>query len=167
MPMSTSTRWLRVTLTPLSVSVGRAHWIVDVLPNSCLLRPPVMRVPFDHGALLVLRSLGEANSLRRTKLLQATEDERPMAGIENICEQRIRSAMFLMRSVDTHNVHQGVQVDEQADSRDCVGQEGDEEVEDTITHQQLPELRASGGHEQTDESQDQHNEIREHGYNRG
>ncbi|CAG8719654.1 5943_t:CDS:2, partial [Acaulospora colombiana] len=83
------------------------------------------------------------NSLRRTKLLQATDDERAIAGIENIYTQR-------------------VQVDEQAHGGDCVGQEGDEEVEDTITHQQLPQLRASRGHEQTNQGQDQDDEIQIH-----
>jgi len=74
---------------PIVSVCGRAHWMVDVFPISFPLRLPVMRVlAADHGALVLLRSTGDANSLRRTNDRQATEVDKAMAGMENICERK-------------------------------------------------------------------------------
>lgn len=62
-----------------------------------------------------------------------------------------------------HDVHHWVQIDEEHDSRDRVDEEGDKEIEDTIVEQELPQLRAAGSDEQPDKSQDEDDQVREHG----
>jgi hypothetical protein len=51
----------------------------------------------------------------------------------------------------THNVHNWVEVEEKGHSRNSVGQEGDQEIENTIAKEELPQLRTTRGDEKTDQ----------------
>lgn len=162
---STSTCWLRVTLIPMVSVCGLAHWMVEVFPNSRPLRPPVTRVlAADHGPLAPLRSTGAANSLKRTNDRQATVDDKAIAGMENIYEDNEISHTAYNEWFITYNVHNRVEVDKKAYSRDGVGQEGDEEVQNTIAKEELPELRTTRGDQKTNQGENEDDEIREHGY---